>query len=228
MKNFKKAVDVSFFVCCAALTAVNAFIDFYADGDSTATKYVGMLLCLIFAVYECFFGGKDSLIVLFAIFFTIIADYFLLVKNDFYEWGVAAFIVAQTAYFIRLIFWQNKRRLLWTAARIIIAAAACIAVAAAQINQTLIYLVAVYASLFLINVIESYTLFCGGIKMKVFAVGLTLFVCCDICVLLYNLGSFVSVGYGEQTAEFFVKLSWIFYLPSQCLIALSSAPDESL
>ena len=71
-------------------------------------------------------------------------------------------------------------------------------------------------------------LFYGGIKMKVFAVGLTLFVCCDICVLLYNLGSFVSVGYGEQTAEFFVKLSWIFYLPSQCLIALSSAPDESL
>ena len=228
MKNVKKAVNICFVVCCAVFTVVNAFIDFYADGDSTATKYAGMLVCLLVAVYACFFGRKDSIIVLFAIIFTIIADYFLLVENDFYEWGLAAFIVAQTAYFIRLRFWQNKNHLLWTAARIIIAAAACIAVAAAKFNEVLIYLVAVYASLFLANIIESYSLFGGNAKRKIFALGLTLFACCDIFVLLFNLGSFVSVGYSEQTAEFFVKLSWIFYLPSQCLVVLSSALDENL
>lgn len=224
MKNFKKAVNISFVAICAVLTVINAYIDFSLDGDGTPTKYAGMLICFAFAAYACFFGGKDSIIVLSALFFTIIADYFLLVKNENYEWGLAAFIAAQTAYFIRLFCRKGARRALWGAARIILAAATCIAVAAAKINDALVYLVAVYASLFLVNIIESYSFFGGDVKNKLFAIGLTLFACCDVCVLLFNLGSFVNVGYSEKTAEFFVKLSWIFYLPSQCLVALSSAP----
>ena len=50
-----------------------------------------------------------------------------------------------------------------------------------------------------------------------FAAGLGLFVCCDLCVGAFNLGLLTGfTRYGM----------WLFYLPSQVLLALAAYPDE--
>jgi len=59
----------------------------------------------------------------------------------------------------------------------------------------------------------SSTLLAWSVRRWIFAAGLTLFVCCDLCVGMFNLGilrAFSSVG------------MWLFYLPSQVLIVLSA------
>lgn len=59
--------------------------------------------------------------------------------------------------------------------------------------------------------------------MRLFSIGLWLFLCCDLCVGLFQnpqlvppaVSAFVSVG------------MWLFYLPAQVLIALSGANPSS-
>ena len=79
-------------------------------------------------------------------------------------------------------------------------------------------LAAVYFSQLLSNTALSWTL--RGAPWRRFALGLTLFVGCDACVGLFNalpahspLYPAVSVG------------MWLFYLPSQVLIALSAKEE---
>ncbi|MCD7840176.1 MAG: hypothetical protein LUG46_06045, partial [Erysipelotrichaceae bacterium] len=49
----------------------------------------------------------------------------------------------------------------------------------------------------------------------IFTIGLTLFVCCDICVGLFNI---TDIGLVHE----FTRIGmWLFYLPSQVLIVLS-------
>ena len=56
--------------------------------------------------------------------------------------------------------------------------------------------------------------------MFVFAVGLTLFACCDLCVGLHNM-----VDFGIDLPVAITKIGdygmWIFYLPAIVLITLS-------
>ena len=221
----KKILSSIFVAVCGALTVLNAVIDFCFDGDSTVFKYCGIILCVVFAASACIKDGKSSIIVLCGLIFTCAADYFLLVKNDRYEIGVAAFIVAQIFYFIKIKVDKNgakKGVFISLAVRVAVSCALIIVAAVTGIGEPLVYLVAVYAVNFAANIIEAYSAFSVGVKNRVFAIGLSLFALCDICVLLFNLGAFIHVGYDEQTAIFFVKLSWVFYLPSQCLISLSS------
>ena len=59
--------------------------------------------------------------------------------------------------------------------------------------------------------------------MRLFSIGLWLFLCCDLCVGLFQnpqlvppaVSAFVSVGI------------WLFYLPAQVLITLSGANPSS-
>lgn len=51
---------------------------------------------------------------------------------------------------------------------------------------------------------------------------MTLFVGCDVCV-----GAFNSPGLAPAGAYQFAQVGmWLFYLPSQVLIALSALPEE--
>ena len=61
--------------------------------DSTYIKYAGIILCLIYAIYN---KKKNRTI---AMCFTLIADFFLLILNDHYEIGLISFIIVQLTYF---------------------------------------------------------------------------------------------------------------------------------
>ena len=74
-----------------------------------------------------------------------------------------------------------------------------------------------YFSQLLSNTILAWTL----PAMRIFALGLTLFVGCDICVGLFNVLPTVSPLFSAVSVGM-----WFFYLPSQVLIALSAQPKE--
>lgn len=198
-----------------ALYAAFLAMDLTGAGPSTVpVKYAGILLCVCFALYAALQGGDR--LALPALALTALADWFLLVRNDRYAVGVAVFLCVQTVYYLRL------RRLGAGSGWPLRAALALLAGAglyALNLASPLNLLAGLYFSQLLSNTLLAWSV--KGKRLTLFALGLTLFVGCDVCVGLTNSGlvppevlRFVSVG------------MWLFYLPSQVLIALSALPEE--
>lgn len=186
-----------------ALYAAFLALDLTGRGSLTIPlKYAGVLLCLVWAIVQALRGG-DRLIPA-ALALTAAADWFLLVRGDHFALGVALFLGVQTLYLLRL-------RLLgapqgwWLRAGLPLLMG--VIVWRVGLLSPLNLLVCLYFSQLLSNAALAWTV--PG--QRRFAAGLTLFVGCDICVGLFNLGlaaPFSSVG------------MWLFYLPSQVFIAL--------
>ena len=182
-------------------------------GDTVPVKYVGILLCLAFALL-CALRDGDRLVPI-ALALTAGADWFLLVRNDCYALGIGLFLCVQTVYLVRL------RRAGAPAAwplRSGLALGAGLAVYAARMASPLNLLAALYFSQLVSNTALAWTR--KGKRWRRFALGLTLFVGCDACVGLFN------AQIPDLMLYFFAGVGmWLFYLPSQVLIALSALPE---
>jgi len=169
--------------------------------SSTYIKYLTIFLCLLFVLYQ---KKKYKTI---ALFFTLLADYFLLVINKYYEIGLVLFIVTQITYLLYLRSIDKVISKKYLLVRIIIITIGIIILYLTKNNSLLNILVLIYFINLLINCLNAIST-----KEKLFALGLLLFISCDICVGLHNThldNSLISI------------LMWIFYLPSQALIVLS-------
>lgn len=183
-------------------------------GDTVPVKYAGVLLCLAFSLL-CAARGGDRLVPI-ALALTAGADWFLLVRNDHYALGVALFLCVQGIYFLRL------RRAGIPAAyplRSGLALGAGLAMCAVNMASPLNLLAALYCSQLLSNTVLAWT--GQGRRWRRFALGLTLFVGCDVCVGLFNAQIHNLVLYFLSGVGM-----WLFYLPSQVLIALSALPEK--
>ena len=178
-------------------------------GPAVPIKYGGILLCLGFGVLCALRGGDRTVPIALAL--TACADWFLLVRGDCYPLGIALFLGVQTVYFVRL-------RLAGTgsgyALRPALALGAGAAVYAAGMASPVNLLAALYFSQLLSNTVLAWTL--REDRRRLFALGLTLFVGCDICVGLFNALPASSPAYAAASVGM-----WLFYLPSQVLIVLS-------
>ena len=215
-RSVPPAVLAGFIAVEGALYAFFLALDLTGRGaGAVPVKYGGVLLCLLFAL-ACTPRGGDRLVPL-ALALTAGADWFLLVRNDHYAVGIALFLCVQTVYYLRL------RRGGTPAAyplRAGLALGAGLALFALRLASPLNLLAGLYFSQLLSNTVLAWTQ--KGRRWRVFAVGLTLFVGCDLCVGLFNvlpvnhpLYPAVSVG------------MWFFYLPSQVLIAISALPGSA-
>ena len=218
----EKDKRIIFIIIEAVIYAAFVFADF-SGNDSTPIKYAGIVLCLIYAVLSL--NGKDHVFLCVAFVFTLVADWFLLVKNSDYVFGVAAFIVAQTVYFLRLVsLGVNIKRTIVD--RLVVTIAAISSLFAANLADWLTALVAIYFVALVANCVDSYTLFKNGAKNKLFAMGLTLFILCDVSVGLNNISAYFDVSAIKWLIKAATYLMWIFYLPSQVLIALSGGAER--
>ena len=184
-------------------------------GLSIWPKYAGVLLCVVFAC-RCALRGGDRLVPP-ALALTALADLFLLVLNRHYGVGVAIFLAVQTLYLIRL-HRAGAGVALWL--RLTLALALGVAVYLGRLASPLNLLVCLYFSQLLANACLAWTV--RGRRWRAFALGLTLFVGCDVCVGLFNL----SVLVPDALYQFARVGMWLFYLPSQVLIALSACPRK--
>lgn len=180
---------------------------------SNPIKYTGILLCLAYSLYLERRGG--SRLVPAALTLTALADIFLLLLDVHYALGVLLFCLVQGLYFVRIVR-SNGGRSLW-GLRIILFVLALLALKGLGLLIPLNVLALFYFTNFLCNALAS--LGCSGQNMSLFSVGLWLFLCCDLCVGLFQNPQLVSPVVGA-----FVQVGmWLFYLPAQVLIALSGA-----
>lgn len=212
-----------------ALWGVFLFLDLTRVGDSTWIKFAGICLCFLSSLTGL--STLEDMLVTFALAFTVAADWFLLVRDDHYTLGISLFIMAQLLYACRLYRlrgkgpwgWGLALRLLALAPSLFLLLSVVLSQRGASSPVLVPFALLLYAapgsltvfpalSYFVnlcVNTAEAFTL---GRSGRRFALGLLLFVCCDICVGAWNTGllpGFTRVG------------MWLFYLPSQVLIVLS-------
>lgn len=214
----QKKHAAAFLAAEGALYAAFLALDLTGRGGiSVPVKYAGILLCLGFALLARVKWSGDGLVPI-ALALTAGADWFLLVRNDHYAAGVALFLCVQTAYYLRLRrMGAGSGRLLRSA----LALGAGVGLYALELASPVNLLAGLYFSQLLSNAVLAWAV--KGRPGRLFAVGLTLFVGCDVCVGLFNalpaaapLYPAVSVG------------MWFFYLPSQVLTALSALPGKEI
>ena len=183
-------------------------------GDTILMKYSGILLCVLFALASALRGGDRLAPIALAL--TAGADWFLLVRNDHYAVGIALFLCVQTVYFLRL-----RRAGAGSAypLRAGLALAAGLGLYLLNMATPVNLLAGLYFSQLFSNTILAWTR--SGRRWRLFALGLTLFVGCDLCVGLFNALSVSSPLYPAVSVGM-----WFFYLPSQVLIALSALPPK--
>lgn len=205
-----------FLVLEGALYAAFLALDLAGLGGlSIWPKYAGVLLCVVFACLWAARGG-DRLVPP-ALALTALADLFLLVLNRYYPLGVAIFLVVQTLYLLRLRR-DGSDSAPWLRAGLALILA--LAVYGLGLLSPLNLLVCLYFSQLLSNTCLAWTV--KGRSQRLFALGLTLFVGCDVCVGLFNLSGLVP----DALYHFARVGMWLFYLPSQVLIALSAYPRK--
>lgn len=207
----------SCFVCVeAALYAGFLWLDLTGHaGPDVALKYAGILLCLAFSLW-CAAHGGDRLVPP-ALLLTALADLLLLVADRYYALGVLIFLGAQSAYLIRL---RLKTRQSWWLLRCALPLVAGLLLYELGQAGALNLLAGLYFSQLVVNTILAWSV--RGKRWRLFAAGLTLFICCDLCV-----GAFNSPGLVPPALYRFAAVGmWLFYLPSQVLIALSALPQK--
>lgn len=185
-------------------------LDLTGHGDQTTPiKYAGVVLCLAFSLL-----GTDRLVPL-ALALTAGADWFLLVRNDRYAAGIALFLCVQTVYYLRL-------RRMGAGAAYPLRAGLALGLGAGlyllRLASPVNLLAGLYFSQLLSNTVLAWR---SGRPGRLFAVGLTLFVGCDVCVGLFNALPPGSPPYSAASVGM-----WFFYLPSQVLITLSALPGK--
>jgi hypothetical protein len=170
-----------------------------------------------------------------ALAFTVLSDYFILVRNIYIP-GLITFIAVQMLYLMRLSLWERtdnkenisiKKLLFLIFPNIILCVLILLLLHMSSIH---IEPVLVFSAFYFISIIRN-TIKAVGYAIKkrhkaavIFAVGMVLFLLCDINVGIFNLSNFIMVSnlIFNKLYEFSVIGMWLFYLPSQVLITLSS------
>lgn len=190
------------------------FLDLTRLGDSTWLKFAAICLCGLTALTGV--ETLDGRLVAVALCLTVAADWFLLVRNDHISLGLLLFLAVQGLYALRLDRLCPNRRapLLCVRAGLVLLWAGL-----SLVEPTLfpLWTAALYVLNLCLNTLTAWALTRRGVPLGKFPLGLTLFLCCDLCVGGWNVAFFLPDGLTE-----FVRVGmWLFYLPSQALIVLS-------
>lgn len=195
----------------------------------TITDYIVVISCFLFSlVYFIIKRNSNTLIFVIAFLFTILADTNLLILDDNYELGILAFIIVQFAYFwyiLKNMYTKDNYSYL-IAIRLITIVIGVIASLIVQTDKLLVCLVIIYISNLVINLIISII---PRKRNLLFSLGLFLFLLCDICVGCYNIGDIIDISNTSlfyKIANLPFNIAWLFYHPSQVLLAISNYIKE--
>lgn len=195
----------------------------------TIADYIVVISCFLFSlVYFIIKRNSNTLIFVIAFLFTILADTNLLILDDNYELGILAFIIVQFAYFwyiLKNMYTKDNYGYL-IAIRLITIVIGVIASLIVQIDKLLVCLVIIYISNLVINLIISII---PRKRNLLFSLGLFLFLLCDICVGCYNIGDIIDISNTSlfyKIANLPFNIAWLFYHPSQVLLAISNYIKE--
>ncbi|ERJ13202.1 lysoplasmalogenase family protein [Haloplasma contractile] len=222
MNSLKRIKVISFLLISLILYIL--FIVFPGHVPVKTLKYIGILLCYGYSNLLTNQSVADTWLVRIALFFTVIADYFLLVIGEYVLVGVSVFSIVQILYGVRLArlnVCNIKVSHSILLRGIVITLFQLIGLFTLNHNNLLTLITFFYIA----NLVTNVMLAIWGYKRNIiFTIGLLLFLCCDLFVGLYNSQDYInitsdSLGYKLLTAPF--DVIWLFYYPSQVLITIS-------
>lgn len=182
-------------------------------------KYLSIVFCFLITLIwsENSINTKDLKLLQMGMFFTLIADLFLVIL-DYHIAGVITFSIVQMVYITRYTEGKSYKII-----KRLIEVFILISITCFLINRYIIkieFLIAVglfYSICILISILESIKAAKKGIypnlNKNMIVWGMILFALCDLNVGLSRIESIHNIS---------SKLIWIFYLPSQVLLSLSS------
>lgn len=217
MRSICRPSAAAFLAVQSAFYLLFLYRDLADEGEGTIwIKYTSIALCLLASAYWSARGG-DALVTA-ALAFTLGADTFLLLLNRDYPLGVLLFCVVQGLYLGRICR-ENGGKSLWPV-RLGLFILALFLLRRLGLLDPLTVLSLFYFTNFVCNALLSLTL--RGWRFRLFSLGLLLFLCCDLCVAVFN-----QPGLFPNSWYLFARVGmWLFYLPAQVLIALSGLPDS--
>ena len=189
-------------------------------------QYPFIVINFIFSLWLLIdLNNKDSKICSAALFFTLIADTFLVLIDNYKIFAMLSFSITQILYFVRLYNFRKEKNKVQIFDIIRIAIVMIVLLGAKIILKDsmdiLVVLVCFYFSMLVLNFIE-------GIRnyrtSKLFIVGLILFIFCDILIGFANAEDYLTITEGSLIYTLLnadIDLAWLFYFPSQMLIVLS-------
>lgn len=204
------------------------FLIIYPSGQLCRLfEYALVLTCAVFAFSHHREDGEGRLSLL-ALLFTAGADLFLVaLKEEQWVPGMALFSVAQLFWALRLLAVEEGRRrfthiLVWafTCGTLLV-----VAILLAREANVLLLLCAVYASFLLTTVLFSWL----TPQNLLFALGMTLFLGCDIFVAVNNAALYLDIAEYPLLKSLYdipFNMMWAFYGPSQMLLALSCVQED--
>ena len=194
------------------------YVDVITTGNyalSRYLKYASIWLCFLLALFlwKNSTHQADNFFVCVALVFTLVADYFLLFTSR-HELGVFFFCLVQLVYLRRLGAKNFKLS-------IYLAVAVFVFVALTTNDFNLYVLATLYAYLIASHLVATCVTPLPKVNRTILQVALVLFILCDIHVALLNL---LPTNHGYY--PFTVIATWLFYLPSQLLLVLSSRGND--
>lgn len=223
-KSVFLGILAALFAVAEAVLAVLVQLVEYVDFPYVAYSAIVLVFC--FSFVPLFFGMRGGMLVRAGLFFTLMADWCLVVMQPAAELaGVIIFIFVQLSYGAYLYLADEKRsvKILHIILRLALSSIA-IAVPAIILGAGYNALAAVsvfYYAQLIVNVVMAFVI----PKTRIFAIGLLLFSFCDLSIGLKEIvGTYLSVNRTSwiyQLTHTDLNIAWIFYIPSQTVIALS-------
>lgn len=226
----KKKYNLSIIIFIVLEVILSFFVHLTSGTLNTITSFFTVVLAFLFALINY---NKINKLIVFGLLMTVCADIFLVVLDPMKQnLAMFFFSITQICYFIYIYNNQNnKERKLNVIIRIsTIVFALLITLLVLKENTDFLSMISLfyYANL-LVNVAFSFL-----VKNKniYFIIGLILFACCDL-VIGISIMNDAYLSLREGTLLYFIanpgfNLAWIFYIPSQTLIALSTKKDYNL
>ena len=222
MLRFRSPLDKLLTYCFLAAQLILYYFILTAGGKLlVVTSYLAILLCFAFAAFN---AEERNLCILGGLACTAVADFFLVVCSPMQQlWGMVAFLGTQTFYAVFLHRKNRSRKLLYLRfALSILGAILPVLVLGSKADALAVVSVCYYVNL-IFNIVMAFLRFR---KNRIFAIALVLFLLCDTVIgLQAAAGAYLPIGKDSLLYRLiFVpfNLAWLFYLPSQVLIALCS------
>lgn len=229
MNKLKTIIISSVFITLEII--LGTLIQFTTDNLNIIFSYASIIIAATFPLL--FMNHKNYLFIQIGLLFTAFADLFLVVITPMLQIpAMICFTITQICYFIKLYFNQSsqKEKTIHLVIRGFFSVLIIIITFIVLKDNTdfLSVISTFYYINLLINIIYAFK---QKDKSLLFPIGLLLFACCDLQVGLIVLNSSYINIENNPIINFIVdpplNLVWLFYVPSQTLIALSILNDKT-
>ncbi|HHU55428.1 MAG TPA: hypothetical protein GXZ48_01890, partial [Acholeplasmataceae bacterium] len=172
-------------------------------------QFAGIVLCFIMSM---FLNGENKVFIRLGLFITVISDYLILLTKTDYVISVFIFSFVHLIYGYKLYKEKSIKSMIYIRLGLFIIT---------EIIMIFLFgfdLLLLVSTFYFINLLAN----CihGVLNYKInliFAVGIILFLLCDIFVGINNINEFINI----PQITFPINFMWLFYFPSQVLITLS-------